>query len=316
MPVGELAAVATAFLFAIGSTFFTAASRESGATAVNRSRLLFAAVVAMALLWLTTGAPVPLHAPARAWFWLVASGIIGLALGDESLFRAFVLVGPARAMLIFSMAPAIVAVLGYALLGESLSLPEIAGIVLTLSGIAWVVTAPRHDPTRVGGGPSLRGLAFAAGGALGQALGLITAKFGMLHGVAPQPANTIRLLAGATAVWLLVLARSVGRDLPSPWPSSLRATSLTAIGALTGPVFGVWLSLVAIDRAPGRYRVHADEPGSALPPTHRARGVRRADHAARGRRDPDRADRDRAALPRTRRAVRGRLDAWYPRGHE
>jgi len=253
---GELAAIGTAVFFAISATLFSKAGRRAGASAVNRSRLLVAAFIAIAIYGVTRGELVPAGLSITAWVWLGASGIIGLALGDDLLFRAYVVIGPALSMLVFALVPAIAAGLGWVFLGETLSGQEIFGIAVTLFGVGWVVTA--RKPTAA---PTTRhdrqdhkghgwGLVFALGGACGQALGLVTAKVGLSEGASPQAANCIRLLAAAVAVWLVTTLSGRARQTLRMWAHDRQASALTVAGALAGPIAGVWLSLVAINHAP------------------------------------------------------------------
>ena len=93
---GEIAAVGTAMFFAMGSTLFTLAGRQAGASVVNRSRLLIATLLALSIHWITRGTLLPHALSWEAWGWLALSGVIGLALGDDLLFRAYVAIGPAR----------------------------------------------------------------------------------------------------------------------------------------------------------------------------------------------------------------------------
>jgi len=239
-----------AALFGISSTFFTLAGRRVGPSIVNRARLLLAAVLAIGLHWATRGEPVPSAASVNAWLWLGLSGVIGLALGDQSLFQAYVRIGPALSMLIFSTTPVFTALFGYVFLGESFAAVEWAGIALTLLGIAWVVSEPKRRDFHGAGSSYRAGLLFAAGGALGQALGLLTAKLGLAEGVTPQSANLMRLLAAAIAIWIAALLTGGAHRTYSAYRDDPRASVFTAAGTAAGPIFGVWLSLVAIEEAP------------------------------------------------------------------
>jgi drug/metabolite transporter (DMT)-like permease len=247
---GELAAVAAAALFGLSSTFFTLAGRRVGPTAVNRARLLLAAILAVSLHWATRGEPLPSTATIHAWLWLGLSGVIGLALGDQSLFQAYVRIGPALAMLIFSTTPVFTSLFGYVFLGESLAAIEWVGIVVTLLGIGWVVSEPKRRDFHGSGRSYTAGILYAAVGALGQALGLLTAKLGLAEGVTSQSANVMRLLAAAAAIWLVALLTGAARSTGSALRDDGRASLFTTTGTIAGPIFGVWLSLVAIDRAP------------------------------------------------------------------
>ena len=245
-----MAAIGTAVFFAISSTLFAVAGRRAGASKVNRSRLLVAALLAVAIYWLTNHRPLPAGLSAEVWIWLSISGVVGLALGDDLLFRAYVLIGPALSMLIFALSPAIAASLSWLLFGEALSALEIFGIVVTLAGVAWVVTAPKRPSADITRHGHLLGMILALGGALGQALSLITAKVGLVEGASPQAANCIRLIAAATTVWAVTAITGRARRSLAMWSDNRSASAYTVLGALMGPIAGVWLSLVAINRAP------------------------------------------------------------------
>jgi drug/metabolite transporter (DMT)-like permease len=247
---GELAAVAAAALFSLSSTFFTLAGRRVGPATVNRARLLLASAIAAGLHWGARGAPLPLEATTRAWLWLGLSGVVGLALGDASLFHAYVRIGPALSMLIFATTPVFTTLLGYAVLGESLTGLEWLGTAVTLLGIAWVVSEPKRREFHGAGSSYRTGILLAAGGALGQALGLLTAKMGLAEGVPAQSANLMRLLAAAGAIWIAALAAGSARGTHSAFRCDPRASGFTLAGTAAGPLLGVWLSLVAIGQAP------------------------------------------------------------------
>jgi len=246
---GELAAVGAAALFGLSSTFFTLAGRRVGPSTVNRARLLLAAILALGLHWVTRGEPLPSAATVNAWLWLGLSGVFGLALGDASLFHAYVRIGPALSMLIFSTTPVFTSLFGYVFLGESLTGVEWAGIAVTLFGIAWVVSEPKRRDFHGARSSYRAGLLFAAGGALGQALGLLTAKLGLAEGVGPQSANLMRLLAAAAAIWVVAFLTGGANQTHSAFRNDPRASVFTTLGTAAGPIFGVWLSLVAIDQA-------------------------------------------------------------------
>ena len=70
------------------------------------------------LLTFINGNPIPINFPLKAWFWLSISGIIGFALGDLFLFRAFVEIGPRLSMLIMTLTAPTSAILGLIFLNE------------------------------------------------------------------------------------------------------------------------------------------------------------------------------------------------------
>ena len=169
-------------VFCDGSTFFTLAGRRVGASVVSRSRLLIATLLALAVHWMTRGTILPHALSWEAWGWLALSGVIGLALGDSLLFRAFVAIGPAKTMLIFALAPAMAALFSWIFIGEVLKWLEMVGMATTLVGIVWVVAAPEQHTSEGARNSYALGVLFAVGGTIGQAIGLVTAKIGLTTG--------------------------------------------------------------------------------------------------------------------------------------
>jgi hypothetical protein len=112
------------------------------------------------------------------------------------------------------------------------------------------VSEPKRRDFHGSGGSYRAGLLFAAGGALGQALGLLTAKVGLAEGIAAQSANLVRLLGAAGGVWVAAFLTGAAHRTHALYREDRRASLLTLAGTTAGPVFGVWLSLVALSRAP------------------------------------------------------------------
>ena len=247
---GELAAIGTALAFAATSTLFTLSGRELGSAVVNRTRLLLAIVFIVTIHWLTRGNILPVDAGQSNWYWLGLSGFIGLAMGDASLFQAFVMIGPRLSMLVMALVPVMSTVLAWVFMDEFLDQTQLAGIALTVCGIAWVVAEKNKNGPEMKSGKYRIGLLFAFGGALGQSMGLITAKMGLAEGFPALSGLAIRILAATIAVWAFTVIR--GQVVPGfhKIVRHPRATRLLVVGAITGPIAGVWLSLIAVQHAP------------------------------------------------------------------
>ncbi|MBN2499411.1 MAG: DMT family transporter [Anaerolineales bacterium] len=247
---GELASLLTSLMFSIGPTFFTLGTQKVGSIVVNRTRLLLTVALLLIVHWIAIGTPLPLDAEPRRWFWLGLSGVIGLALGDTALFQAFLLLGARLTMLIFSFSPVIAALFAWLFLGETLTPLQIVAIFVTVLGIAWVVAErnrgngklPDEERKRFG-----LGIFFAFLGMLGQALGLVTAKLGLVGGDFPALSGQImRMLTAMVLIWLVtILQGQVGFTFMriKENPLSLRDISL---GVLAGPFIGVYFSLVGV----------------------------------------------------------------------
>jgi drug/metabolite transporter (DMT)-like permease len=248
--MGEIAALATSFCWSLTSIQFTLAGRRVGSEVVNRTRLVLAVLYLSLAHLLLYGELWPIHAEPFRWSWLGLSGTIGLVLGDGCLFQAFLLIGTRRAMLVMTLVPVISTLLAWGWLGETLQLAEMGAVLLTMGGIAWVVS--ERQPAQGTSVESKRqyalGVLLGLGGALGQALGLITAKQGLIGDFPSLSATLIRMVVATGVIWLLTLARG---KVGATWPAlrDRKARLFTASGALTGPFIGVWFSMVAIQRA-------------------------------------------------------------------
>ena len=244
--LGESAALLTSLCWSLNSVCFTVAGRRVGSASVNLGRLLMAWGVLVLVHLVLYGSLFPMQAGGARLGWLGLSGLIGFALGDAVLFEAFVLIGARLAMLLMTLSPIFSAILAWLFLGQNLSLPKILAMVVTLGGIAWVVWGDGDHQEH----PHLwRGILLGIGGALGQAVGLVFSKFGLAGDFPPISANLIRVTAGLVAliVYFGVTGR-LGRTLGSLRDG--RATAFIGLGAVTGPVLGVVMSLIAITKAP------------------------------------------------------------------
>jgi len=192
--IGELAALATSFFFAMTALIFTSTGRMVGSQVTNRMRLTFALIYLLILNAILFREPLPLSAESSRWIWLSLSGVIGLSLGDAFLFQSFISVGPQLGTLLLSLAPIFGSILAWVFFGETLTVLQITGIVLALGGIAWVVSS-HEEPPNTPHGHTRRGVIFGVLAGLGQAAGLVLSKQGMFGEFSPFQANAIRMLA-------------------------------------------------------------------------------------------------------------------------
>jgi drug/metabolite transporter (DMT)-like permease len=248
--MGEIAALAVSFCWSLTSIQFTLAGQRVGSGVVNRTRLVLAMVYLSLAHLLLYGELWPIHAEPFRWGWLGLSATIGLVLGDACLFQAFLLIGTRRAVLISTLAPVISALVAWGWLGETLNLAEMGAVLLTVVGVAWVVS--ERQPEQGGSVESKRqyalGVLLGLGFALGQALGLVIAKQGLVGDFPSLSAALIRMMVATGVIWLLTLARG---QVGATWPAlrDNRVRLFIAGGAVTGPFVGVWLSMVAVQRA-------------------------------------------------------------------
>jgi drug/metabolite transporter (DMT)-like permease len=254
---GELAALGTACCWTVTSMSFESAGRRVGSLAVNLIRLVMAAIVLSLFGLITRGMALPTDAGGHAWLWLGISGLAGFCIGDLCLFRAFVLLGSRLAMLVYSLTPLMTALIGWAFLGEQLSLIHWLAMALTISGVAWVVMerVPRRNrPAAAAGravsasGAAVAGGAAHAGGAA-RASGAAVAGGAAVVGGAAHTGGAARAsgaaraggaahTGGATHTGGAVVA---GRGVPVTGHDLLKGVFL-ALGGCLGQSVGLVMS--------------------------------------------------------------------------
>ena len=210
----------------------------------------------LALGWLTAvaliagGSALP-DAGRAQWGYLLASGVVGLVLGDLCTFRAYLELGAQRTMVFACATPIFTALLAWIALGETITGREAGGMVVIIGGVLLAIRDRVKPPAHLATARPIRGTLLALGGALGQAGGLLLSKRGLgpTSTIAGAVAATqIRMIAGIAGFTLVMTATRW-------WPKvraalgDRRAVTLTAIGALFGPGIGITLSLYAVTHA-------------------------------------------------------------------
>ena len=244
--IGEITALATAFCWTIAVTAFESAGKRAGTLPVNIIRLIFGVGLLSIYTMIFRGSPLPLDAPGSVWLWLSLSGLVGFVIGDLLLFKAFVMIGSRISMLIFSSVPVITAVIGRLWLNETLAPIDIAGMALTIFGISLVILVRHPDQKRISLSHPLKGILYALGGSIGQAVGLILGKFGSGRYDA-FAATQIRGLAGILGFALIITLvrrwKPVGTTLKEG-----KNIRIIMIGSFFGPFLGVSLALFSVQR--------------------------------------------------------------------
>lgn len=261
MLLGEAAALATAVCWSLTAVFFSYSGRRIGSDVVNRSRLIFAFAFLIITHRILEGTFFPWGTDAYRWFWLALSSLLGLVIGDAFLFRAYVMIGPRLSMLMMSTVPIFSTLFGWLLFGELVTSLELAGILLAVAGIAWVVTEGQTDPLLAGKEDYRKGVLFALAGALGQVANLVTARYALVGGYPPISATVIRIFVGLVVLWLIAALRGQIRSTLNAWRDKQAFQAMIA-GATSGPFLGIWFSLIAVQNA----RLGIASTLMALPP--------------------------------------------------
>ena len=246
--MGEIAALLTALCWGLSSIFFTATSREAGPIPVNRMRLLFAVPLLLISHVILTGQWLPLQAEPSRWLWFSLSGIVGLVIGDTLLFVCYSLIGNRLGTLLMASMPVMSSLAAYLFLGEKLDPLSLLGILICVFGITLVVLERSNGNGN--GSPHDRrfwlGVSAGLGGAMGQAIGLVLAKQGLMGDFPAISGTLIRMLAATGFIWIITLFMGqIGQTFQKVFSSFKLVRNIFA-GSLVGPFIGVWLSQIAI----------------------------------------------------------------------
>ena len=244
----QLAALLAAASWACSSLIAAEPVRRLGGPRFCRIRMLYVSGMLLTLATVTGG----WSSLSRGDVGMLAvSGLIGLLLGDVALFTAMARIGPRRTSVLFTANAPLAAVGGVLLYDESFSATALGGATLTVVGIAMAVNFGSRDGThthvfeRIEG--SLRaGASWAALGALGQAVGALTAKPVLDGGADTLAVAATRAVIATAAMWLV--ARPTDRlARPRQRGEIRRSDHLRLAGsALVAMVLGMTLLLWAI----------------------------------------------------------------------
>jgi drug/metabolite transporter (DMT)-like permease len=245
---GEFAALGAAFLWAASSTVYALLGQRIPPLQLN----LLKGLIAIALIVLTltiAGQPIPELDPLPVGI-LLLSGVIGIGLGDTAYFSALIHLGARRTLLLETLAPPMTAVLALIFLRENLSTGAWCGILLTLLGIAWVITE-RTPASVVRDINPLQGIVWAILAAIAQSIGAVLSRFALVESnLSPLWSTLLRLIGGTLIVVLLLLIprqtqKQVFQVLRSP-----RLIGVIILTAFGSTYLGIWLQQTGLKFAP------------------------------------------------------------------
>ena len=256
--LGEIISLVVALSWTVTALFADKASHRLGSMSANVLRLGMAILFLGALLWVTVGRPYPVYASPQAWWWLALSAIVGYVFGDWCLFNCYLSIGARFGQLFMTLAPPMAAIAGWAILGETLTWKSMLAMVVTLSGIAISILSKGEGP-RVKLTLPFKGVLLGLGAGLGQGVGLVLSKVGMQYYSADIPADSPKLMADMLPFASTMIRAVIGaagflalmalqKDLPRLKAAVQDRTGMryALIMTLFGPVFGVSLSLMAV----------------------------------------------------------------------
>jgi drug/metabolite transporter (DMT)-like permease len=225
--LGALAALGSAIAWAVTSLLARTLMAQLGSVGVNAVRSSIGGVILVVWVLATAGAGVFTAISASAWVLLTLSIVVAIALGDTVFFESTRAIGLARAMTISTTYPLGAAVIAALFLGEPLTLPIIAGSLLTLAGLVLIAAPWAERP------PEERfwfGVGTAAVASFAWALSTVLVKPPLAE-MDAVTAQAIRLPLASAFLWLLPWSRGTSGALARSSRSA--RTQILVLGVIT-----------------------------------------------------------------------------------
>ena len=244
--IGEIAALFAACLWAVASVVYA----KLGARIPPLQLNLIKGIIAIALFIFTilfTGEIFP-SITILPMCLILLSGVIGISLGDTAFFITINSLGARRALLMQILTSPMSAIFGLIFLQEKLNVLAWCGILVTVLGVAWVVTERTADAKHISTIQFRRGIVFGLLTALAGAIGAVLSRsaFGVANTeINPLWAALLRLSAGT----LILLVWASSRQQTNFSLGNLRNSKVIAgilFAAFCGTYLGIWLQQTAI----------------------------------------------------------------------
>ena len=243
--IGEIAALSAALLWAISSVVYTGLGLRISPLKLN----FYKGIIAIAFIGITLAIQgTALSGISQSTITLLSlSGVVGIGLGDTAYFFALNSLGARRTLLLETASPPIGALLALIFIGERLNSLSWCGILLTITGIAWVISE-RNLANNMS--VSRQGVGWGLMAALAQAVGSVISRFALVQSnISPLESALIRLLGG-TVIVVGLLFLSATKETEAKIALSVRSLSIIAIAALGSTYFGIWLQQTSLKFAP------------------------------------------------------------------
>ena len=184
---------------------------------------------------------------------LALSGVLGIGFGDTAYFMALNQMGARRTLLLETLAPPISAFLAFILIGETLSYLAWCGILVTICGVAWVISERTLD-TRHNRASLTLGIVWGLVAAIAQASGAVLSHAVLINSnLSPLESSLIRLTGGlAITVFLWLLPLPLGRiqSTTKLVGFSWRLGGVLALATFFGTYLGIWLQQTSLKFTP------------------------------------------------------------------
>ena len=211
--IGELAALGASLSWAIAPILYRKALLSNTAISANIVRCATNAGVLVAVLLLFGLAGTLAALPTDTMILVVASGVIGLGVGDTLYMIGLKYVGVSRAVPLAATYPLFSLIWATFLLGQPISIVEVVGAVVIIFGI-WLLSREKsREDTTVKGRLALVGIAASLVTALIWSVSISMMNVAVSN-ITPLGANyaIITLRIASVALFFLLLAPFIDKD--------------------------------------------------------------------------------------------------------
>ncbi len=236
--IGSLAALISAFTWALGSILFRKLGDRVSPLGMNFAKNIIGILYLGIVLWLPGIQPMT----NREFMLLIFSGLLGIALGDTFFFQALIYLDPKLTVLLGTLGPVVTVILAVIFLGERPSALAWTGILLTMAGLIWVSweRSPREELRK----NRATGIKYLLLSILCTSIGIIFAKIGVTS-ISALQALLIRFIGGAIGLSLYGCVNRRIKDWIVPFKDLhlLRFILFTVFIVVFG---GFWLFLLGL----------------------------------------------------------------------
>jgi drug/metabolite transporter (DMT)-like permease len=233
--LGEILSVLAAVVWAFSVVLFRLSGRAMGPLALNFFKNIVAAVLLLATFPIV-GQSLLRDAPLLDYVLLALSGILGITVADTLFFKSLNIVGAGLSQIVSIAYSPFVILFTFLFLGERLTVGDIAGAALILSGI--LLTTGVKPPSGLTRRDLRAGIAIATLSVALMALGITIAK-PALNRSPVLWATGVRLYAGVLALIVFTLVSPRRRYV---W-STLRPSAAWKF-SLPGAVLGAYVAMI------------------------------------------------------------------------
>lgn len=251
---GEIFACITLASWTLGVRSFTKAASYFDPGVINKFRMLLAMLFLLVAYIFTESYSfwkiVQLASPMQ-WFWLGASGFIGLAVGDLFAFISYKKIGPTKTSLLTTFAPVAALITGIFPVNEQFNFIGLTGMLITISGIVLLIMNRKNagDPGESSIWKLNGGIMAGIIAGVTQGIGIVFTKKGaLISELPPIQIAFVRILCGF--ILLLIVEALMGKwqNFIKPIQQKPKEAGFIVLGALFGPVIGVVFSIAALQR--------------------------------------------------------------------